>query len=49
MIGGQTKTPTLSVLFDKKTDYVGGAGIVAKHLKQAQMLHLLRLLETMNC
>ena len=34
MIGGQTKTPTLSVLFDKKTDYVGGAGIVAKHLNE---------------
>ncbi len=35
MIGGQTKTPTMSVLFDKKEDYVGGAGIVAKHLKAA--------------
>ena len=34
MIGGQTKTPTMSVLFDKKEDYVGGAGIVAKHLKR---------------
>ncbi len=34
MIGGQTKTPTLSVLFDEKTDYVGGAGIVAKHLNE---------------
>src|SRR5262245_15603798 len=32
MIGGQTKTPTLSVAFERKTDFVGGAGIVAKHL-----------------
>lgn len=32
MIGGQTKTPTMSVLYEKRTDYVGGAGIVAKHL-----------------
>ncbi len=35
MIGGQTKTPTMSVLFEKKVDYVGGAAIVAKHLKAA--------------
>jgi bifunctional ADP-heptose synthase (sugar kinase/adenylyltransferase) len=33
MIGGQTKTPTMSVLFENKTDYVGGAGIVAKHCR----------------
>ena len=32
MIGGQTKTPTMSVLYERRTDYVGGAGIVAKHL-----------------
>jgi bifunctional ADP-heptose synthase (sugar kinase/adenylyltransferase) len=32
MIGGQTKTPTMSVLYERKVDYVGGAGIVAKHL-----------------
>lgn len=32
MIGGQTKTPTMSVLYERKIDYVGGAGIVAKHL-----------------
>jgi hypothetical protein len=31
MIGGQTKTPTMSVLFERRTDFVGGAGIVAKH------------------
>lgn len=35
MIGGMTKTPTMSVLFQKKVDYVGGAAIVAKHLKAA--------------
>lgn len=35
MIGGQTKTPTLSVRQDSRTDYVGGAGIVAKHLRAA--------------
>lgn len=35
MIGGQTKTPTLSVAFERKVDYVGGAGVVAKHLLAA--------------
>lgn len=35
MIGGVTKTPTMSVLFQKKIDYTGGAAIVAKHLKAA--------------
>ena len=35
MIGGQTKTPTMSVLFERKVDYVGGAAIVAKHLRAA--------------
>ena len=35
MIGGMTKTPTMSVLFQKKVDYAGGAAIVAKHLKAA--------------
>ena len=35
MIGGQTKTPTMSVLFERKVDYVGGAAIVAKHLAAA--------------
>jgi len=35
MIGGMTKTPTISVRFEKKVDFVGGAGIVAKHLKAA--------------
>ena len=35
LIGGMTKTPTMSVRFEKKTDFVGGAGIVAKHLQAA--------------
>ena len=35
MIGGMTKTPTMSVRLEEKNEYVGGAGIVAKHLKSA--------------
>lgn len=35
MIGGQTKTPTLSALFERRVDYVGGAGVVAKHITAA--------------
>jgi rfaE bifunctional protein kinase chain/domain len=35
MIGGMTKTPTASVRYENRTDFVGGAGIVAKHLKAA--------------
>ena len=35
MIGGQTKTPTISVRYEDRTDYVGGAGVVAKHLRAA--------------
>ena len=35
MIGGQTKTPTISVRYEAKRNYVGGAGVVAKHLKAA--------------
>lgn len=35
MIGGMTKTPTMSVRFEEREDFVGGAGIVAKHLKAA--------------
>lgn len=34
-IGGQTKTPTFSVLYQGQDDYVGGAGIVAQHLRSA--------------
>ena len=35
MIGGQTKTPTMSVMFERKTDFIGGAAIVAKHCRAA--------------
>ena len=35
MLGGQGKTPTMSVKFERKDDFIGGAGIVAKHLKAA--------------
>ena len=35
MIGGQTKTPTMSVLFQQRQDYIGGAAIVAEHLRAA--------------
>jgi len=35
LIGGNTKTPTFSVRHDERIDYVGGAGIVAKHLRAA--------------
>ena len=35
LIGGNTKTPTFSMKFDRQVDFVGGAGIVAKHMKKA--------------
>lgn len=35
MIGGMTKTPTMSVRLDNRKDYVGGAAVVAKHIKSA--------------
>ncbi|MDQ3068381.1 MAG: PfkB family carbohydrate kinase, partial [Acidobacteriota bacterium] len=35
MIGGMTKTPTISLRFERKVDYTGGAGVVAKHLVAA--------------
>lgn len=35
MIGGQTKTPTISAHFNHRKDFVGGAAVVAKHLKAA--------------
>ncbi len=35
MIGGQTKTPTMSVKYEEQLNYVGGAGIVAKHMRAA--------------
>jgi rfaE bifunctional protein kinase chain/domain/rfaE bifunctional protein nucleotidyltransferase chain/domain len=34
-LGSSTKTPTLSVKYQRRSDFVGGAGIVAKHLKKA--------------
>ncbi len=34
-IGGQTKTPTYSVLQESQVNYVGGAGVVAQHLRSA--------------
>ncbi len=36
LIGANAKTPTFSVRYAGKTDFVGGAGIVAKHLRAAQ-------------
>jgi rfaE bifunctional protein kinase chain/domain len=35
MLGGQAKTPTMSVLYEKRDDYIGGAAIVAEHLRAA--------------
>ena len=35
LIGGYTKTPTASVLYQEKINYTGGASIVSKHLKKA--------------
>ncbi len=35
MIGGQTKTPTMSVLYERRDDFIGGAAIVAEHLRAA--------------
>jgi len=35
MIGGMTKTPTISVRFEKKVEFTGGAAVVAKHLRAA--------------
>jgi bifunctional ADP-heptose synthase (sugar kinase/adenylyltransferase) len=35
MIGGQTKTPTISVRYLDSKSYVGGAGVVALHLHSA--------------
>jgi rfaE bifunctional protein kinase chain/domain/rfaE bifunctional protein nucleotidyltransferase chain/domain len=35
MIGGMTKTPTMSLKKESVNQYVGGAGIVAKHLAAA--------------
>ncbi len=35
MVGGVAKTPTMSVRFEAKEDFTGGAGVVAKHLRAA--------------
>ena len=35
LIGGQTKTPTFSVSYQGRDDYIGGAGIVSQHLRAA--------------
>jgi bifunctional ADP-heptose synthase (sugar kinase/adenylyltransferase) len=35
LIGGLTKTPTFTVLYQNKDDFIGGAGIVALHLRAA--------------
>jgi rfaE bifunctional protein kinase chain/domain len=35
MIGGQTKTPTMSVLYERRDDYIGGAAVVAEHIRAA--------------
>ncbi|MEZ5665920.1 MAG: PfkB family carbohydrate kinase [Alphaproteobacteria bacterium] len=35
MIGANAKTPTMSVRYEGESRYVGGAGIVAKHLRAA--------------
>lgn len=35
IIGGMTKTPTMSMRFESQEKYTGGAGIVAKHLAAA--------------
>lgn len=32
---GSSKTPTLSVRFDRQVDYAGGASVVAKHIRAA--------------
>ncbi|MEO5341294.1 MAG: PfkB family carbohydrate kinase [Magnetococcus sp. MYC-9] len=35
LIGGQTKTPTFSVLYESCKNFVGGAGVVCKHMRAA--------------
>jgi rfaE bifunctional protein kinase chain/domain len=35
MVGGMTKTPTPSVRFDNRIDYIGGAAIVSEHMRAA--------------
>lgn len=33
MVGGMTKTPTFSVKYENQVDFVGGAGVVSKHVR----------------
>ena len=35
LIGGQIKSPTISVLKERDNYFLGGAGVVAKHLSAA--------------
>lgn len=35
MMSAMAKTPTLSVKYERQVDFVGGAGVVAKHLRAA--------------
>ncbi len=35
MIGGMTKTPTVSLRYDTRVHFPGGAAVVAKHLRRA--------------
>jgi len=35
LIGGAAKTPTFSVKHERQADFVGGAGVVAKHVRRA--------------
>ncbi|MBM3835535.1 MAG: adenylyltransferase/cytidyltransferase family protein [Verrucomicrobia bacterium] len=35
LIGGMAKTPTFSLKYENQVDFVGGAGVVAKHLRKA--------------
>lgn len=35
MVGGHTKTPTMSVQFERRVDFLGGAAVVAKHMNAA--------------
>jgi rfaE bifunctional protein kinase chain/domain len=35
MLGGMTKTPTISIKFEREVNFVGGAAIVSKHIKAA--------------
>ena len=38
MVGANAKTPTISVLRDRREDFVGGAAVVARHMRAAGAL-----------